>query len=325
MLKINQLVSGGIITNYNCSSKCSHCVYASSPSWPKDYMTSSEADEILTMLKRLGCNALHIGGGEPLLQPERIYPILELAIRHNIEIEYIETNASWYRDEQSSKEILRELMRRNVYTLLISMDPFHNEYIPFYKVKGLIEACSKVNIGVFPWLMEFWDDLVTLDDRKSHSLEEYAELFGEDYLWNLPKRYGLNLRGRALKTYKPMMKREYFESIIKNSVPCRLLSGVYHFHVDLYGNFIPQSCSGLSIKLSELIDGADPKKYRVFFSLETMGIKGLVDLAVREYGYKPKPKYAGQCDLCFDIRSFLVLEQKKDFPDLQPTNYYRFI
>ena len=53
MLKINQLVSGGIITNYNCSSKCRHCVYASSPSWPKDYMTPSDADEILTMLKRL--------------------------------------------------------------------------------------------------------------------------------------------------------------------------------------------------------------------------------------------------------------------------------
>ena len=125
------------------------------------------------------------------MQPERIYPIQESAIRHNIEIEYIETNASWYRDEQSSKEILRELMKRNVYTLLISMDPFHNEYIPFYKVKGLIEACSKVNMGVFPWLMEFWDDLVSLMIEKPIRWRSMLS-FGEDYLWNLPKRYGLN-------------------------------------------------------------------------------------------------------------------------------------
>lgn len=325
MLKINGLVSGGIITNYRCSSKCRHCVYASSPSWPNDYMTASTAEEIFSILKRLGCHSVHIGGGEPLLQPKKIFPVLEAAAKNNIDIDYIETNASWYKDESSTKIILRELIKHGVYTLLISIDPYHNEYIPFYKVKGLVSACSKANMRVFPWLMDFWDDLDALDDSKPHSLQEYADLFGEDYLWNLPKRYGLNLRGRALKTYKPMMRMESFESIIKNSLPCNLLSGVYHFHVDLYGNFIPQSCSGLSINLSELVHGADANKYPVFYRLETMGIKGLVEFAVEEYGYKPKSKYAGKCDLCYDIRNYLVLDQKAELSDLQPADHYRFI
>lgn len=325
MHKINYLVSGGVITNYKCSSKCKHCVYASSPSWPNDYMTSSTADQIFSSLKRLGCNSIHIGGGEPLLQPEKIYPVLESAARHSIGIDYIETNASWYREESSAKNVLRELIKRKVYSLLISIDPYHNEYIPFYKVKGLIETCSKVNMGVFPWLMEFWDDIDAFDDRKPHSLEEYAALYGEAYLRSLPKRYGLNLRGRALKTYRPMLKMEAFDKILKNASPCNLLSGIHHFHVDLYGNFIPQSCAGLSIKLSDLIDGAEPDKYPVFSRLETRGIRGLVELAVEEYDYKPKSEYAGKCDLCNDIRSYLVLDRDLDLPDLQPANHYKLV
>lgn len=325
MLRINYLVSGGVITNYNCSSRCKHCVYACSPGWPDDYMTSSAADEIFSILKALGCNSVHIGGGEPLLKAEKIFPVLEAAIKNNVGIDYIETNASWYRDESSARIILKELKKRDVYRLLISIDPYHNEYIPFYKVKGLIEACSNVNMSVFPWLMEFWDDIDAFDDKKTHSLKEYAELFGESYLWNLPKKYGLNLRGRALKTYRSMLKVESFDKIIKNSIPCNLLSGIHHFHIDLYGNFIPQSCPGLSIKLGELVNGAEPNKYPVFHRLESAGIKGLVEFAAEEYGYKPKSHYAGRCDLCFDIRSYLILEKESDLPDLKPADHYKFI
>lgn len=62
MLKINNLVSGGIITNYKCSSKCKHCAYSSSPGWPNEYMSYETADEIFSILRRKGCHSVHIGG-----------------------------------------------------------------------------------------------------------------------------------------------------------------------------------------------------------------------------------------------------------------------
>ncbi len=325
VLKIDYLVSGGIIVNYKCSSKCKHCVYASSPSWPNDYMTSSTADNIFSIIKKLGCDSVHIGGGEPLLKPERIFPVLKSAKANNIYIDYIETNASWHKDELSTKAVLKQLMGYGVNTLLISIDPYHNEFIPFYKVKGLMDACAKVGMGVFPWLMDFWSDLDTFDDRKPHSLEEYRKHFGDEYLLSLPQRYGLNLRGRALKTYKPMMVKEPFERIVENSTPCRLLSGVHHFHIDLYGNFIPQMCAGLSINLDELSKGAKSDKYPIFKSLQSEGIKGLAAFAIDEYDYKPKQYYAGKCDLCYDIRSYLVLIKELELQDLQPKGHYLYI
>jgi len=324
VLKIGYLVSGGIITNYKCSSKCKHCCYASSPEWPDDYMTPSMADEIFSILKSLGCHSVHIGGGEPLLKPDKILDVLQAAKENNVDIEYIETNASWYRDEASADAVLKDLKKYGVHTLLISIDPYHNEYIPFWKVKALMVACSRVRMGVLPWLMDFWADLDAMDDRKPHSLDEYARFFGQDYLLQLPKRYGLNLKGRALKTYKPRMKKQPFEEILKESKPCRLLSGIYHFHVDLYGNFVPQSCPGLSIPLRELLNGADPDKYRIFYNVESFGVGGFAELAIKEYGYDPKAEYAGKCDLCYDIRSYLVLERGLDLPDLKPEGHYKY-
>ncbi len=325
MLKIGYLISGGIITNYKCSSKCKHCCYSSSPQWPDDYMTPSMADEIFSILKGLGCGSVHIGGGEPLLKPDKILAVLEAAKKNGVHIEYIETNASWYKDEASAHAILKDLKKYGAHTLLISIDPYHNEYIPFWKVKALMAACSRAEIEVFPWLMDFWSDIDAMDDRRPHSLDEYARLFGREYPLQLAKRYGLNLKGRAFKTYKPMMKKQPLEQVLKQSKPCRLLSGVYHFHVDLYGNFVPQSCPGLSVPLKELARGADPGRYRVFYALETAGVKGLVELAMKEYGFNPQAEYAGECDLCYDIRNYLVLERRLDLPDLKPEGHYRYI
>jgi len=288
-------------------------------------MTSDMADEVFSILISLGCYHVHIGGGEPLLKPDKIIDVICAARKYNFEIEYVETNSSWFRDEASATAILKELKKHGVNTLLISIDPFHNEYIPFWKVKALIKACKKAGMHVFPWLMEFWDDIDAMDDKKPHSLDEYKKLYGHDYLLQLLKKYGLNLKGRAFMTYKPFMKKQPIEQILDESTPCRLLSGIYHFHVDLYGNFIPQSCPGFSIPLREVAKGADPGKYRIFDSLETSGIRAFAELAIKEYGYKPKEEYAGRCDLCYDMRNYLVLELGLDLPDLKPENHYKYV
>ena len=55
--KIRKLISGGLITNYFCSSRCRHCLYNCSPAWEKAYMTPQAAEETLLLIRRLGCSA----------------------------------------------------------------------------------------------------------------------------------------------------------------------------------------------------------------------------------------------------------------------------
>ena len=326
MIKLNKLGYCGIITNYYCSSKCRHCMYASSPQWPKDYMEAKQADEIFKTLRKFGCSSVHIGGGEPLLQPEKLLPVLNAAAKNNVYIEYIETNASWYKDDRRAGEVIRNLKQHHIHTLLISIDPFHNEYVPFSKVKGLIAACNRHGMEVFPWRMEFWGDLEAAgDDAAVHSLEEYEEIFHKDYKLMLAKRYGLNPRGRALQTYKEYLEDQPIEDILDHSSPCRELLGVNHFHVDLYGNFVPPACSGLSLDLRDAVRGVDPEKYKVFCALATNGIKGLYEFAAEHHGYTPKDFYKGKCDLCYNMREYLVLEKNLELPDLQPIGHYKYM
>ena len=61
-LEIDYLRSGGIITNYFCSSTCRHCLYACSPRWEKNYISESILYDIIHKIKELRCHSVHIGG-----------------------------------------------------------------------------------------------------------------------------------------------------------------------------------------------------------------------------------------------------------------------
>ena len=148
-LQINSLRSGGIITNYFCSSKCKHCLYGCSPLWKKEYISYQQAVDNFRTIKKLGCHSVHIGGGEPFLKINSLEQVLKAAEENNVSIEYIETNSSWYKDDFETVNILRNLKMHGLTTLLISMSPFHNEFIPLRKVKGVLNACRSAGLPGF--------------------------------------------------------------------------------------------------------------------------------------------------------------------------------
>lgn len=146
-LRIDHLQSGGIITNYYCTSRCRHCLYACGPEWKKKYIDEKTARENLRAIKEFGCSSIHVGGGEPFLDVDGLARVLHLAWEEDVHIEYVETNSSWYRDLDSTADILAALAKTGLSTILISISPFHNEHIPFYKVRGTIEACRIAKVS----------------------------------------------------------------------------------------------------------------------------------------------------------------------------------
>ena len=91
---INRLRSGGLITNYFCTSRCKHCLYNCSPEWSKRYIETETARKNLEAVRSLGCRSVHIGGGEPLLRSEKLARVLEIAAEIGVSMKYVETNAS---------------------------------------------------------------------------------------------------------------------------------------------------------------------------------------------------------------------------------------
>lgn len=339
-LQISYLASGGLITNYFCSSACRHCLYRSSPRWPKDYIDPDTTRKNFETLARLGCRSIHIGGGEPLLRPEGLASVLRVARETGVSIEYVETNSSWYRGREETCSLLEQLREQGLSTLLISISPFHTEHIPFYKVKGVLAACQETGISIFPWVSGFIEDLEAFDDRQPHSLETCQQRFGENYIKTLPRRYWISPGGRALETFGAFSPKIPVEQLLEiASDRCTELCEVSHFHIDLYGNYIPGLCSGLAIRREDLGAPLNADAYPLLSRLYAGGIRQLYDYAVEEYGFAPAvysppgrgkgwvksdTGYASKCALCYDIRRFLVVEKQLDTPELQPRGHYLY-
>jgi hypothetical protein len=320
---IDRLDSGGLITNYYCTSKCRHCLYGSSPSWDREYIDAETTEKNVRKIKSLACRSIHIGGGEPFLNIHRLKTVVETVFSLGVHIEYVETNSSWYIDNDSACNVLSSLQESGLSALLISISPFHNEHIPFYKVKGVIEACRNVNMNTYPWIMDFYPDIDVFDDRDKHSIEEYTERYGPRYLRELPSRYRIHFGGRALRSFSDILgMKPYQEILSSNKGGCVELCNVSHFHVDLFGNYIPGLCSGLSIHRDDLGHEVLPEKYPLLHRLFYSGITGLFDLISGEHGFTPSERYLSKCHLCLDLRGHLVRDQSLAYTELQPLAFY---
>ncbi len=289
-------------------------------------MTYGEALEDFAIMALLGCSSVHVGGGETLLDPDGLCLVLDAARDAGVEIRYVETGCSWYRDKDSSRTLLERLSSHGLHTLLISMSPFHNEHIPFNKVKGVIEACHESGVSLFPWIADFYLDLDTFDDSVTHSLDEYRRQFGETYVENLPRRYGIVPGGRALETFDGIMEESSIEELTeaKRETGCIELSDTSHFHIDLYGNYIPGMCAGLSIAKEDLGHPLDPDEYPVITRLADGGTGALLSWVMEKYSFRPQRRsYTVDCMLCYEMRRFLVVEKGFDSSkELQPANHY---
>ena len=269
VLNIKSLVSGGVIVNYHCVSRCGHCLYNCGPHRDRAYLGTGPAEAIFGRIAQLGCRSVHIGGGEPLLNPDGLVAVLHAAVRAGMGIDYVETNSAWYVDRARAVEILADLRAAGLRTLLISMSPFHNASIPFARVRGVIEACRETGIEVFPWVNAFVRDLDRLGDRETH---------GQD---------------------------------------------TTHFHIDLEGRYIPGLCTGLAFAMEDLGGPLPAGRYPLLERLADAGIKGLFDLARKTYGFAPtRESFLNHCDLCTDIRHYLVQREGVVFPELAPRGFY---
>ncbi len=323
-LHITGLQSGGLITNYFCTSRCRHCLYACGPRWKKHFVDEKTAAGNLEAMRGLGCRAIHIGGGEPLLNPKALLNIIDLARCRGIHIDYVETNSSWYRDQETACRLLTALKQQGVSTLLVSISPFHNEYIPFKQVKGVMEACRRTGVSVFPWSADFYPEIDSFDDRLSHPLEAYEQRFGPHYLGNIPSRYWIHLGGRALYTFARLLPMTPVAIILEqNRGGCDELADVSHFHFDPFGHYLPGLCSGLAISQRDLPEPLPARHYPLITRLYSEGIAALLDTAIADHNFEPQDRYLNKCHLCTEIRLFLVMERKISSPELQPSEFYQ--
>ncbi len=332
VLKVPPFSSLGIILSYQCSNQCRHCLYACSPAW-EDWIT----DEILEGLTASIAadsrflDSVHIGGGEPFIRPDRLIRAVEAVSAAGLPLEYVETNAFWALREADTEETLLRLRDAGLPGLLVSVSPFHQEFVPLERPERLIRVASRVfgPSEVRVYTDYFRSLLAGADPKHPIPFEDYLESAGPDQAsLDLADRYGLVPNGRAPLELGVLYARHPASDFLERNCEAELTSP-HHGHVDLYGNVITGLCAGLSVgnglDLAGISAGTDLPDKHVLSRLMEGGPAALAVFASSEHGFREDPEgYIAKCHLCLDIRRHLV-RTGAAFPELEPKGFYQML
>ncbi|EHJ49313.1 Radical SAM domain protein [Solidesulfovibrio carbinoliphilus subsp. oakridgensis] len=325
LLVVSRLRAGGVIPTYQCQSACPHCLYRGGPSRAAEYLDRETAGTLFAKALELGATAMHVGGGEPLADPLGLAGVLAAAAETGMPIEYVETSGSWYDDPDEARELLAELRDMGLSRLLVSISPMHNGFVPLRKTLGVLEAARLAGVAVLPWQEHFLDDLQVFDPDTTHPFREYLAKFGPDYPAAILGRTWIHQGGRAFDLFAPVLGRRPVEAILAAASPdCRAeLTDTGHFHLDLYGDYVPGLCSGLALRAADLGAPLDPERYPILCTLAGSGIQGLFDYAAGLEGYTARAEgYVNKCELCQDIRQHLSCRGWFESTELAPAEFY---
>jgi len=312
----------GVITNYVCTAACRHCMFASAPDCPKEYITEEMSGRIAAILREAGTFSVHIGGGEPFMNFDALCTLIRALTREGIAIDYIETNAFWCSDEAFVQKRLDTLKELGASAVMVSVDPFHIEYVPLERPLLLCRLLQKNGFDYFIWQEKFLRRLMKLDRTKCYTGEELKEVLGENYIEDTAAEYGLGMNGRALAIAEKLYpKRKAEDWLISEACPSILRTR--HCHFDLYGNVIPSGCPGISAEARDYLTGnITEEKYPVLSHLAKGGVRALYKYAKEKGFTEAEDGYPSRCSLCFAIRAFL-LERENPSQDLSPVCFYK--
>jgi hypothetical protein len=268
--------------------------------------------------RRIGINyGIHFTGGEPFLNFALLLQVIEIAERLGIASTFVETNCFWCRDDETTRERLLRLKENGLDGILISVNPFLVEQIPFECIERAARISEQVFGGnVMIYQRFFYDQFKMLRLTGTLTVEEYLQRAG----------YGLSHAelipaGRVPYKLGYLYKKYPATHFFGESCRQELIRD-WHIHIDNYCNFIPGYCAGISLgdtrELDSICQGIDLDELPVLKALLT-DLEMLYGLG-KEFGYEESEGYISKCHLCLDLRRHLA--KRGEFKELRPKEFY---
>ena len=311
-------------------------MYACSPAWGNRWIEPEDLQRVLEQLAGkikpapFGADTsalnhgLHFTGGEPFLNFELLCRAVEMAQELGIPSTFVETNCYWAVKDDVTREKLNILKGKGLKGIMISVNPFYLEYVPFeYTLRAITISLEIFGSNTMVYQLEYYRRFYSMGIRKKLPLEEYLLMEKErDFTRNAEffisgkAPYSLKRLG-IYPSYPPerLFRSACMPSFLRN----------WHNHFDNYCNYIPGYCGGISLgdcrELDRLLEeGLSGDEFPVLSFLVKDDFEGILSFA-RSYGYKVDEEgYFSKCHLCVDIRRHLAINGT--FRELQPIEFY---
>jgi hypothetical protein len=272
-------------------------------------MSLEAAASHLAALARMGVpgSGIHIGGGEPFGDVERLLAIVRSARDAGLSgVGYVETGGFWATSESLVRQRLAALRDGGMRQLAISADPYHQEFIPPQRVRLLFDVARDV-LGPGGVRVRRWKWLQHPEDVAAMPEQQRAAIFTE-----FLRRYPERMNGRAAERLAPLAPRLPVERLADEGCRKALLES-RHVHVDPASWISPGTCAGVVLgrasaarPLDAILSAWHPAQSPRIALLAAGGPRQLLPEAER-LGFAADPAgYAAKCHLCWMLRSHLV-------------------
>lgn len=323
-------ISAGVILSYECNSMCKHCMYACSPKFRSGWVSEDNLEKILSYLSGkilpspLGSNrvslnyGLHFTGGEPFLNFNLLVKAVKLAKKFQIPSTFVETNSFWCMDDKTTYEKLLKLKNFGLNGILISVNPFLIEHIPFERIERNVRLSNEIfGVNTLVYQEEFYRQFKLINLKGTLPFYDYLNKFGYEGLSSAE----LLPMGRAVYELSSFFQKLPAKYFFKESCKHEITRN-WHVHIDSYGNYIPGYCGGISLGSIYSISDEINLEDLTIVSLLMKNLESLYSFASHEFNYEErKDGYVSKCHLCLDIRKHIVSQTEK-FPELKPIEFY---
>ena len=306
-----------------CTAECPHCRFNCrinqdiQPDYDTPYIVASQLKE------NFGLDMAVVLGGEPSIFPGQTQELLLNLHKLGLSTR-LETNACWASSLESALGFM-EPIKPSGASIMLSVDAFHSQYIPYMNNVNAIKACIMLDI---PFILEI--PYLNID-KKNHPVDLETldiEAKVKSYFETEINTYKGNVifTGRAADTFgDEFAAGRGIPGETCTKVPWWMDSDIASTEL-LYledGGWITKGC-GIAIgniknqDIPDMIGNYDALRNPVFSILLKTGPIGLAKEA-EKYGYKIKSDYADKCHLCHEARQVL----KNIYLDiLQPNDHY---
>jgi sulfatase maturation enzyme AslB (radical SAM superfamily) len=305
--KLRKWKSAGILLTYRCNAACAHCYENSGPT-KRAVLPPEHLRELLREFKKLGFTGrdLHFAGGEPFFDYKHLIACFNVAKEEGmLPLGKLETNGFWCKSDHLARERMTEIKEFGIGTLLISCDPFHQEFVPIEAVQTAERIGNEVFgegvVRIGP--RDFFENPI---DMMSLNEEEKTEIF-RGVLESRPMR----MTGRAANDLSHLVDNFPKEDYANSRCGRRLL-WKKSIHVDPHGNVFPSVCAGISIgntmktPLSKIHDDFEIEDHALVETLVEKGPLPLMEEAIQAGYADRKEGYSSKCHVCHEARAFFL-------------------
>lgn len=234
---------------------------------------------------------------------------------------FVETNCIWCIDEETTREKLTKLKDTGLNGILISVNPFILEQIPFERTQRAIKISREIfgrNLMVYQEF--FHHQFKSLGLKRSLRFEDYLKInfTSLSYAELIPMGRVPYKLGHL---YKKFPAKQFFGESCRQE-----LTRDWHVHIDNYCNYITGYCGGISLgdarDLNTLCsEGINLEEHPILNALVT-DLEMLYEFSVKEFNYREQNEgYISKCHLCVDIRKHIA-QKTNEFQELNPREFY---